>query len=263
MQQDLGGDFYGAVTTPIRFAVNPRKSLFRLAEAAERAGVRLFQNARVIEITRTGTGFELKIERSRVQAKTVLIATDGYSSENLPGMRGRYMPAQSNVIVTRPLTDAELSAQGWTSAQMAYDSRHLLHYFRLMADPGSPISFGLRGGLTSSPRAEAAARRMARRDFETLFPTWADAESTHARSVMVCLMLVPFLGESGVFAAFAYHGNGFAMASFSGYALAQLALGRDTGLPQPMSTPPGRFPLDRFRRWLMPPAYAGYWVQDR
>ena len=33
-----------------------------------------------------------------------------------------------------PISEDELSAQGWTSETMASDSRILLHYFRLMPD---------------------------------------------------------------------------------------------------------------------------------
>ena len=53
------------------------------------------------------------------------------------------LPVQSSVIVTRPITDQEQTAQGWTSAQMAYDSRFLLHYFRMM--PNNRFLFGMRG----------------------------------------------------------------------------------------------------------------------
>ena len=43
------------------------------------------------------------------------------------------------------------------------------------------------------------------------------------------------------------------MGSFCGRALAQLALGHNPDLPEPMTRRPGRFPLGRWRRALMPP----------
>ena len=82
----------------------------------------------------------------------VIVGTNGYSAEDLPPwFAARYMPTQSSVIVTRPLTEAELAAQGWTSHQASYDTRHLLHYFRLM--PDSRMLFGVRGGLLSLEEA--------------------------------------------------------------------------------------------------------------
>jgi drug/metabolite transporter (DMT)-like permease len=166
-----------------------------------------------------------------IGAGLVIVATNGYSSEDVPEwMAGRTMPVASNVLVTRPLTGAEVQAAGWTSAQMAYDTRQLLHYFRLM--PDNRFLFGRRGGLTSSPGADRAAIRTTRRHFETMFPAWGHVESPHNWSGMVCLSagLVPYCGQvpgmQNCFAGFAYHGNGVAMGSYTGALLADLALGR-------------------------------------
>ena len=129
-------------------------------------------------------------------------------------------------------TQAELEAQGWTSRQMCYDSRNLLHYFRLM--PDNRFLFGTRGGLLSSPRAEAAAQARARRDFEAMFPAWSNVDTPFGWSGMVCLSRnrTPYVGPipemPGAFAALAYHGNGVAMGSYSGHMLAGLLLQEKT-----------------------------------
>ena len=110
--------------------MNPKKYLFGLAHAARSAGADLFQQSAVQTIRKTQTGFEVQTQVGKVQAANVLICTNGYSSEDIPPwLAGRYMPAQSSVLVTRPLSDTELQAQGWTTDQMCYDTRHLLHYF--------------------------------------------------------------------------------------------------------------------------------------
>jgi glycine/D-amino acid oxidase-like deaminating enzyme len=263
----MGGGFLGGYTHPVGFALNPRKYLFGLARAARSRGGDLFQKSAVQSIHRTQAGFDLETGVCRIRAKTVLICTNGYSSEDIPPwMAGRYMPAQSTVLVTRPLYEAELQAQGWTSDQMAYDTRHLLHYFRLM--PDRRFLFGMRGGLLSSPRAEAAIRRNAVKDFRQMFPEWAGAEVTHMWSGMVCLSrgLTPYVGpvegQPGMFAGFAYHGNGVAMGTYCGRALARMVLGQDAELPAPIARAPERFPLGRWRRALMPPAYAAMALAD-
>ncbi len=257
----LGGPFHGGYTTPIGFGLNPRKYLFGLAAAAQQQGAQLFQRSAVLEVQNTSTGYELSTPMGCVRAEKVLYCTNGYSSEDVPPwMAGRYLPAQSTVLVTRPLTDAELQAQGWTSEQMCYDTRHLLHYFRLM--PDRRFLFGMRGGLTSSPKAEAGIRQKARKDFQRMFPAWAQVDVTHMWSGFVCFArdLLPYVGaipdQPGCFAGFAYHGNGVAMGSYCGRALARLAMQQPAEVPPPIATPPGRFPLGRWRRALMPPAYA-------
>lgn len=263
----MGGRFFGGYTEPVGFGLNPQKYLFGLAAAAQSRGATLFAHSPVHRINKAGAGFNLATQGGRVQAENVLICTNGYSSEDLPAwLSGRYLPTQSTVMVTRPLTEVELQAQGWTSRQMAYDTRNLLHYFRLM--PDNRFLFGMRGGLMSSPRAEAAIRRKVLKDFHRMFPAWAKVEITHRWSGMVCLTrdLVPFAGpvpdQPGMFAGLAYHGNGVAMGTYCGRALAQMVLGKSGDLPAPISQLPHRFPLGRWRRLLMPPAYAAMAVAD-
>lgn len=257
----LGGRFFGGYTSPVGFGLNPRKYLFGLAAAARQTGANLYQHSPVLRIEKTANGHHLTTQSGVVRATNVLICTNGYSSDDLPPwMAARYMPAQSTVMVTRALSEAELQVQGWTSDQMAYDTRNLLHYFRLM--PDRRFLFGMRGGLLSSPRAEAVIRQKLLRDFRKMFPAWAGVEATHVWSGMVCLSrdLVPFVGpvpeHSGIYAGFAYHGNGVAMGTYCGRALARMVLGQGPGLPGPMASIPRRFPFGRWRRAVMPPAYA-------
>ncbi|WP_170479306.1 NAD(P)/FAD-dependent oxidoreductase [Ruegeria arenilitoris] len=257
----LGGTFFGGYTTPVGFGLNPRKYLFGLAAAARDQGAELFQRSAALDVRKTAVGYQLSTPLGSVRAEKVLFCTNGYSSEDFPlWMAGRYMPAQSTVLVTRPLTDVELQAQGWSSNQICYDTRHLLHYFRLM--PDKRFLFGMRGGLISSPKAEAKIRKKVLRDFHVMFPAWSQVEVTNIWSGFVCLArdLLPFVGavpdQPGCFAGFAYHGNGVAMGSYCGQALARLAMQQPAEIPLPISTPPRRFPLGRWRRALMPPAYA-------
>lgn len=263
----FGGDFHGGYTNPVGFGLNPRKYLFGLASAAESQGARLFQKTAAESIRKTKAGFEVQTGTGLIRAANVLICTNGYSSEDVPQwLSGRYMPAQSTVLVTQPLSEPELQAQGWTSDQMCYDTRNLLHYFRLM--PDRRFLFGMRGGLRSSPKAEAAIRRTAQQDFRRMFPEWADVEVSHMWSGMVCLSrnLTPYAGpvpnQSGIFAAFAYHGNGVAMGTYCGRALARMVLNQPDELPEPITQPPARFPLGAWRRALMPPAYAAMAIAD-
>ncbi|MCG7520612.1 FAD-binding oxidoreductase [Ruegeria sp. Ofav3-42] len=264
----FGGDFHGGYTNPVGFGLNPRKYLFGLASAAESQGARLFQKTAAESIRKTQFGFDIQTGTGVIRAANVLICTNGYSSEDVPQwMSGRYMPTQSTVLVTRPLSETELQAQGWTSNQICYDTRNLLHYFRLM--PDRRFLFGMRGGLRSSPKAEVAIRRTVQQDFLRMFPKWKDVEVSHMWSGMVCLSrnLMPYAGpvpnQSGLFAAFAYHGNGVAMGTYCGRALARMVLSQPDELPQPIAQPPSRFPLGSWRRALMPPAYAAMAIADR
>ncbi|EPX83381.1 NAD(P)/FAD-dependent oxidoreductase [Salipiger mucosus] len=260
--EGLGGPFHGAMTVPQGFALNPRKYHAGLARAAQTAGATLHAHTPVTALRRNGR-WQLDTPRGRLTADRVILATNGYSSEDLPDwLRARYLPVQSSVIVTEPISAERQQAQGWTSRQMAYDTRFLLHYFRLM--PDNRFLFGMRGGLTATPRAQAAISKRIRADFTAMFPAWREVAVAHEWAGLVCLManLTPFAGpvpdHPGLFAGLGYHGNGVAMGSHAGTILADLALGRAPRGPWPeaMRRPPKRFPLGRWRRALLAPAYA-------
>ena len=269
-QLGLGGAFHGGVTVPIGFALNPAKYHAGLTRSAHAAGVRLFGQSPAESITRSGASWRITTPGGTITADKVILATNGYSAEDVPDwLRARYLPVQSSIIVTRPITDIEQARQGWTSLQMCYDSRILLHYFRLM--PDGRFLFGMRGGLRATPRAESALSRKIRSDFVTLFPEWRNVEITHEWSGLVCLMrsLTPFAGpvpdQPGLYAAMGYHGNGVAMGSYLGARLAETLLGHTPTGPFPafLSHPPARFPLGSLRRLILAPAYAAATLFDR
>ena len=265
----MAGPFKGGLTIPVGFALNPRKYIAGLVRAVRGFGGRIHGHSPVTSIVQDGSGIKVRTAKATIRARRLILATNGYSSDDLsPWMAGRYMPAQSNVLVTRPLTQTELDAAGWTSRQMAYDTRNLLHYFRLM--PDNRFLFGMRGGLVASPRAEAAITARARRHFEAMFPAWRDVETPHSWSGMVCFSanLVPYCGPipdlPGAFAGFAFHGNGVAMGSYTGALLADLVQAKQTRPPYPavMQAHAPRFPLGRFRRALLPAGYALAGLRD-
>lgn len=264
----MAGPFYAAVTVRTGFALHPRKYIDGLLRVAQNLGIEIYANSPATDLRRGSKGWHTKTPKGEVTADKVLIATNGYSSETLPKwMAARYMPTQSTVIVTRELTGDEIQTQGWTSQQMSYDTRNLLHYFRLM--PNNRFLIGMRGGLTSSAGSEARARARVVASFQSLFPAWRGIKVTHQWSGMVCLSpkFLPFAGEvpgqPGLLAGFAYHGNGVAMGSYTGHMLGRLALGEgDTHIPESMRADPGKFPFGRARRILMPPAYARFWLKD-
>jgi glycine/D-amino acid oxidase-like deaminating enzyme len=266
----MAGPFYGGLTIDAGFALNPRKYLRGLAHVAEQAGAVIFEKSAAQALTREVDGWSLRINGHKLRADQVILATNGYSSEDLPEwLAGRYMPSQSSVIVTRPLSNAELEEAGWTSGQMAYDTRNLLHYFRLM--PDNRFLFGMRGGLLTGPRSEAAAWANTRADFKAMFPAWKHVKIDHSWSGMVCIArdMQPFVGHvpscDGLWAGLCYHGNGVAMGSYSGALLGQLVQGKVPDVPYPdaLRKPLRRFELGYFRRALMPFAYGALKLADR
>lgn len=259
-----------ALHTPIGFGLHPLRYARGLAEAAARRGATLHGASGVEAWERDGGTHVLHTAGGTVRAARVIVATNGYTPEDLhPALAGRLLPALSSVVATRPLTDDELAAQGWRSHDMAFDSRDLLHYFRLL--PDRRLLLGARGGIEAGPASENASREDMKRRLGRIFPALRDVEITHFWRGFVCLArdLAPHVcrlpGETGAIAAMAYHGNGVAMATWSGRAAARLAAGATPDeeiVPAIMRRPLPRFPLPALRLGYLRALYGALWIRD-
>lgn len=262
-----GPGFFGALWWSVGFALHPLRYVRGLATAAARHGARLHPRSTVTTWKREGARHRLRTPRGSVLADRVVIATNGYTGEDLhPRFAGRLLPALSTIVVTRPLSAAEKSAANWLTTAPAFDSRRLLHYFRLL--PDDRFLFGGRGGTDAAPGALSARQDEVERTLRELYPAWADVAVTHRWSGFVCLARdrVPHVGawsdEPRVYVAVAYHGNGVAMATWSGRALARLIAGRDAAIPTMLTPPPPRFPLPWLRIRYLEAAYLYYGLRD-
>lgn len=262
-----GPGFHGALILNEGFPVDPMAYVEGLARLAIDAGVRIFGQSPVTALARDGDGWRLTTPGGSLRAKKVLVATNGYSSDDLPDwIGGRNLPAFSAVLVTRPLSEGERRDQGYTDPRMAFDARKLLHYFRHL--PDGRFLFGMRGGVSGTIAGHRQMEAEVRRHFEALFPAWAGAGTEHTWSGFVCLTgsLAPFVGEvpgaPGLHAAFGWHGSGVAMASLSGREIGRLMTGQGARIPALLSRPPRRFPLPALRRTWLRLAYAGYALKD-
>ena len=265
-----GPHFHGGLLSGIGFGLHPLKYCRGLARAAIDAGVSVHGQSEVTGWRQEAGLHVLSTETGELRARHVLLATNGYADEHLPRwIGGRLLPALSRIIVTRPLSDDELSAQGWTSHVMASDTRNLLHYFRLL--PDKRMMFGGRGGIDASPEGLACSSRTLRSTFDAFFPAWRHVETDYAWSGFVCLAagLVPYAGPidglENAWAALAYHGSGVAMGSYTGAAMADVIAGaarHEDRLPVIMRARPRRFPAAFARVMLLRAAYAAFKFKD-
>ena len=265
-----GPHFHAGLLDPEAFGLHPLKYLRVLAEAAQQAGALVTAHSPVTGWRREGGRHVLETPKAEVRAKKVLLATNGYTPEDVaPWIGGRLMPTLTRIMVTRPITADEKKAQGWDHVLPAHDTRDLLHYFRLL--PDDRFLFGGRGGLDASPAGLRQSHEKLRAAFERLFPQWAHAKSDYAWSGLVCLTrpLIPYAGPLGdaenAFGALAYHGNGVAMSGFTGTAMADVIAGARTleeAIPAIMRRPLPKFPLARLRKWWLGAAFFAASLRD-
>lgn len=264
-----GPEAFGAIHYRHGFGLHPLKLHRGLTRAALARGARIHGHSRVIGWERAPDGHRLITAGGAVTARRVVVATNGYTDDALyPGLAGTVLPAFSNVLTTRPLTEAELAAQGWRTGTPVSDSRNLLFYFRLLAD--GRFLLGARGDTYGSPAAAARMRRWLTGRLAAMFPAWRDVEITHFWNGLVALsadrapMIGPSADDPTVFHALAYHGNGVATSVWSGRALASIIAGADPAavLPSLVSRPARRFPVPGLRPWYLRAAYGWFRLRD-
>lgn len=261
--------FHGGIHNATGFSIHPLNYVRGLARAVHRAGIPLHGASRVRRWEQARGRHRLTTSGGTLTAKQVIVATNGYTPEEVSSHHaGRLMPALSNIIVTRPLSEAERAEQGWTSRMMAFDTRNLLHYFRLL--PDGRFLFGGRGGTDASDGGAAPMQQHMIATLRRMFPVFGAADINHFWRGFVCLAydLVPYVGpldpEKTVWTAIAYHGNGVAMATYSGTALADLIAGNPerANLPSVLTRRLARFPLAGLRPLYLKGAYVWFNYQD-
>ncbi|MGB0853745.1 MAG: NAD(P)/FAD-dependent oxidoreductase [Pikeienuella sp.] len=268
-ERGMGGpSFHGGHQLACGFAIHPLKYATGLARATQAAGAQVFSHSKVTRIS-SENGYRLTVNGHTVQARRVIIGANGYAQEGLvPWLNGRFLPVVSSIMVTEEISEADQRAQGWWSDQAAYDSRALVHYFRML--PEGRMMFGARGGSSLSKRGDRYLETMIRREFETMFPGWRHIATSHRWTGLLSLArdrslyTGPIPDMPGAFTSFAYHGNGVAMGSYCGKLLADMALGdlAPGDLPLPMRAPARKFPAAALRMAYIKAVYAWWDVKE-
>lgn len=262
-----GSQIHGALLYPEHFSIHPMRYVQGLAQAVRDLGVTIHEGSRVMQWKRDGAKHLLQTAQGVLRAKRVVIATNGYTPDDLHhSVRGRLMNVLSNIIVTEPLTQAQLDATNWRTHQMLIDTRMLRFYFRLLED--NRIMFGARGGIVDSPESDARMRQWLLDQLHAQFPGLGTvrAEYFWRGWVSIARDKTPHLGTSddgSVSYALAYAGTGVAAATHSGKLLAQ-SLATDAPLAKlPLvGTPLPRFEVPALRTWYQRAAYAYYYLKD-
>ena len=136
--QEIGTDVYFAsIYDPNGGEVNPMKMVHALKKAAEGAGVKIYEEAKVIDIDEgevvslTVGGAEDKT--FEVKAKSIVLATNGYTSK-LGYFKNRLLAFHAQLAVTTPLDEKVFSDIGWKRRIPFSDTKNYLFHLGTTAD---------------------------------------------------------------------------------------------------------------------------------
>lgn len=206
--------------------IHPLNYALGLARAASDAGVRIFENSRVLHYTRSDPA-AVTTATGRIDAAFVVLACNGYLGKLEPRVAGKIMPINNFMVATEPL--GEQRAREVIAGRFGvHDTRFVVNYFRLSQD--HRLLFG--GGenyRAGFPRDIAA---FVRPNMLELFPQLQDVKTDYAwgGTLSVTVHRLPHVGrlQPNLFFAQGYSGHGVSIANFAGKIIAE-AIGGTAG----------------------------------
>jgi glycine/D-amino acid oxidase-like deaminating enzyme len=228
--------FLGGWWEPRSGLLNPAKQVRELKRLAMQLGAVVYEETPALEIQR-GPDFKIITPQGSLNAKKIIFATNAYS-HLIPRLKRKQVPAFTHMVVTEPLTQAQLEPMGWANRQGIEDARNLVHYFRLTIDNriamgGSDVSLAYGSDMERDLNSHTFADL--ERDILWLFPHLKGIHITHrwGGPVSVPLDMAPaigFLGDERAIFSLGCVGHGVSMTHLNGCTLADLALERKTDL---------------------------------
>jgi glycine/D-amino acid oxidase-like deaminating enzyme len=228
----------GAVFDPHAARVQPAQLTHGLAEAAERAGVKIHEGSFVSEIT---SGKAVISNGASVRASIVVRATEGYTPQ-VARLRRTVLPIHSTMIVTAPLAPWIWGEIGWAGAETLVDGRRYYFYAQRTSDDriaiggagvGRLYSLGSRIDWDATVSDEMATQL--RNQLVAAFPLLAGVaiDSAWEGILGITRDWAPAVGldrRAGLAWAGGYAGEGVAASNLAGRTLRDLILGEDTDL---------------------------------
>lgn len=250
-------------------SVHAGKLAFGYQKLARKLGAKIYTSSPVIAWTQDNGRHYLSTPGGTVSAKSVAVATGGYTSGELsPLTKHRLMPILSNSIVTRQLTEDELRACGIRVHCPLTDTRTLRHYYRLL--PDNRVHIGSRSAIKGKGAPHQKHLDLLKTGLYRKFPDlqkveidyswWGWVDVSHD---MMPRIFQPDESQKAYY-SLGYGGNGVMYSAQAGRRLAQLVAGQkqDLTLPIFQSPLPHYGVLTPFRRMGQSMSYVWYYLKD-
>jgi glycine/D-amino acid oxidase-like deaminating enzyme len=247
--------------------LDPARLAWGLREACLSLGVRIYEHTPVASIDSRGVRLRLVTPHGTVDAARVALGTGAHSGL-LRRLRHFLVPVYDYVLVTEPLTAAQLAGIGWRHRQGVGDVANQFHYYRLTADNrilwGGYDAVYYAGGRITPERDQRDATFTALAEhFLDTFPQLEGVRFTHRWGGVIdtCSRFCAFFGRAyGGRLAYGvgYTGLGVGATRFGARVMLDLLSGQETELtrltmvrtkPLPFPPEPIRTGVIQLTRW--------------
>ena len=163
--------------------VDPARLSWGLRAAAESLGATVYEHSPATDVTRDGSSLKISTPDGTVRSERALMATNAYPGP-VKQPRRYAIPVYDHVLMTEPLSTAQLSSIGWQERDGIGDVSNQFHYYRLSEDDrilwgGYDATYHFGNGLDPQhDQSEATHGDLAAHFFET-FPQLEGLRFTH------------------------------------------------------------------------------------
>jgi gamma-glutamylputrescine oxidase len=259
----IGSERYvGALLDEWGGHIHPLNLALGEAAALERLGGRIFEQSAVTRIDQNGA-VEIHCAAGRVRAEFVIVAGNAYLGNLLPELAEKSLPCGTQMIATRPLSEAEAAAL-LPGDHCVEDGNYMLDYYRLSAD--RRLLYG--GGTVYGARDSATIEAQIRANLAQTFPQLASVCIDYAwtGNFLLTLSRLPQAGRLGhrLYYSQGCSGHGVTYTHLAGVMLAEAIRGQSQRLDVFAGLPHHAFPGGRLFRVPMLTLGAWYYgLRDR
>ncbi|WP_027577447.1 FAD-binding oxidoreductase [Bradyrhizobium sp. WSM1743] len=260
----IGTDVYRGGTVRMDIGgLHPAKFHAELLRVALTSGVTVHARTPVVSIERDGGGFRVITAVGPVNARQVLVCTNGYTDGAVPFLRRRLVPVRSRIIATEELAP-ELMTRLMPKRMMITENREVGFYYRPSPD-GRRI---LLGGRDSSRVGDPVAPKLRLRNgLVKLFPELESVRLSHSWFGNVAMnrdMIPRIFEKDGIVYATGFCGSGVVWAPWIGMHAAHKLMGHDAQARTAFDfRPPAFIPFYRGNPWFLPVFIQTYRMRDR
>ena len=244
----MAAGFVGGIGCSSAGSLHPLSFTRELARTCLSKGVQIFSGTHASAVTRTNAGWEVKTEKDiSVSAKQVLICTNGYTGNLIPGLKQKVVPVRSILIASEPLS-IELRQEILPDQVTFVDKRNLILYARY--DRDGRLCIGDLG-----PMRDAFCLGDFNHLKERAISVFPELKAVRwdfhwGGRIAMTRSSTPFIHEPapGLICGMGYNGRGVGMGTVMGRLLAERALGAaEEEMVFPI-TKPASYPFHRFHR---------------
>lgn len=264
IREMLGSEFYHGGSLDMGAGhLHPLNFALGIADAARKAGVRIYENATV---TSYESGEKVVVKTSdgkTVTADMMVLGCNGYLDSLEDRVARRVMPINNFIIATEPLGD-DLAAELIRDDVAVADSKFVINYYRLSAD--KRMLFG--GGETYSYHFPKDIKSFVAPYMHEVYPQLKQAKIDYGwgGTLAITMNRMPFFRriEPKIFTASGYSGHGVAMATLAGQIMAEAVSGTMDRFDVMSRIPVPQFPGGKSLRYpLLVLAMTWYSIRDR